>query len=272
LKGLLIAAGIILILIIIVWAGLKVKPARFTDFPQKPGPIETIALPDGLPAPVERYYRKIYGDKIPVIKSAVLSGRATLRPFGPITFQGRFRFTHDVTGHAYRHYIEATFFGLPIFHVNEGYLDGKSYFEGPFGLTDQGPKVDQAANLGMWAEFWSEPSAFLTDPQVHWIAVDEENALLEVPFENTKEHFIVRFDPQTGLPRYTEAMRYQNSNSAQKSLWITTAVSDDWQNGRLVRSVGAATWLQDGKPWALFTIEDFRYNVDVSSYIRARGE
>jgi hypothetical protein len=56
--------------------------------------IKTIPLPEGLPQPVERYYRVVYGDEIPVITSAVLTGHATLRPFGPVFLPARFRFTH----------------------------------------------------------------------------------------------------------------------------------------------------------------------------------
>jgi hypothetical protein len=31
-------------------------------------------LPDGLPAPVERFYRQVYGDDVPRIESAVITG------------------------------------------------------------------------------------------------------------------------------------------------------------------------------------------------------
>ncbi|MGH8246898.1 MAG: DUF6544 family protein, partial [Gammaproteobacteria bacterium] len=91
--------------------------------------LKTIPVPKDLPVPVERFYRKIHGENLPLIESAVISGRAEMR-IGRITFPGRFRFTHDA-GHGYRHYIEATFFGLPLMKVNEHYLDGKSRMELP---------------------------------------------------------------------------------------------------------------------------------------------
>ena len=34
---------------------------------------------------------------------------------------------------------------------------------------------------------------------------------------------------------------------------------------------GAATWMNDGKPWAVFMVEDIVYNVDVKDYVRASG-
>ena len=42
--------------------------------------------------------------------------------------------------------------------------------------------------------------------------------------------------------------------------------------GTQLSAVGSATWLDQGKPWAVFTPEAVKYNVDVSQYILARGE
>ena len=110
-----IVIGILITLVVLVaigWLGLKVKPKPFDPYPAQTPELETIPLPDDLPPPVERFYRAVYGDQIPVIESAVISGRAQMRLFG-ITFPARFRFTH-IAGQDYRHYIEATMFGLPI--------------------------------------------------------------------------------------------------------------------------------------------------------------
>jgi hypothetical protein len=43
-------------------------------------------------------------------------------------------------------------------------------------------------------------------------------------------------------------------------------------NGQLTSITGAAIWMDDGKPWAVFTVEDTAFNVDVSQYIRAKGQ
>ena len=92
------------------WLGLQVKPAPFPAVSGPSAAPETIPLPPGLPAPVERFYRLTYGERVPLITSAIITGRATIRPIpGGPTLPARFRFIHQA-GHNYRHYIEATWF------------------------------------------------------------------------------------------------------------------------------------------------------------------
>ncbi len=270
LRIVLVAAGIVAGLVLVIWAGLQIGPASFDPFPQKEPALQTVPLPTGLPAPVERFYRQVYGDQVPVITSAVVSGKVMARPFGPVALPGRFRITH-IAGQGYRHYIEAGLFGLPLFKVNERYVDGRSLFESPAGNTDNDPLVNQGANLGLWAESVWLPSIFITDPAVHWEPLDEVTALLVVPFEDKNEQYIVRFDPQTGLIQWMESMRYHGAGSPSKTLWMNQSVKWSPLNGRPFLTVGAATWMDDGKPWAVFTVEDVVYNVDVKDYIYAKG-
>lgn len=263
--------GALAALVFVGWLGLQVQPAPFPDYPEASASrIASVPLPAGLPAPVDRYYRKVYGDAVPVITSAVLTGRARIRPNTPFWMPARYRFTH-VAGRDYRHYIEACWFGMPVIRVSERYIDGASLMEVPIIGKESGPKVEWSANQGMWAESWQFPALFVTDTRVKWIAVDDETALLEVPFKETTQQFVVRFDPATGLPTWTETMRYHASSSAEKTLWMTHALEYRELGGVLTNTVGAATWMDDGQPWALFTLEDARFNVDVSTYVRAEG-
>lgn len=260
--------SVIVALLLLGWLGLQIKPNRFFSFSQRTPEVKTVSLREGLPAPVERFYRQLYGDNVPVIESAVMSGRATLRVSG-VTFPGRFRFTHKA-GQGYRHYIEATFFGLPLMKINEHFLDGKSRLELPFGISE-GPQVDQGANLALWAESIWFPSLFLTNSRVRWEAIDEDTALLIVPFGENEQNFVVRFDPETGMLQLMESMRYKETASDNKTLWLNQASEWTSINGSKVPAVGAVTWFDDGTPWAVFRVEDVVYNVDVEEYIRANG-
>ena len=252
------------------WLGLQIKPRPFASYPEQVGTLQTVSLPKDLPTPVARHYQQLYGETVPVITSAVVSGRATIRPFG-FALPARFRFTYEA-GQGYRHYIEATWFGLPIMKVNEWYWDGHGRLELPILGVAEGPHTDQGANLGLWAESAFLPAILLTDPRVRWQAVDEETALLIVPFGETEQQFVVRFDPQTGRQQLMEAIRYRDESS-DKILWLAASESGETITaaGAVLDAVGTATWLDQGQPWAVFTAEEIIYNVDVQAYIHARG-
>jgi hypothetical protein len=267
-KAVLIIVGALVSLILLGWLGLQIKPAPLQPFPQQSGEAETRQLPEGYPAPVERFYRQIYGESVPIIGSFVVTGRAKMRIVG-VTFPARFRFTH-IAGQAYRHYIETTFFGLPLMRVNEHYLEGTSRLELPFGV-EEGPKVDQGANLGLWAETLWLPSIFVADPRVHWEPIDEETALLIVPFADKEQRFVARFDPETGMLHFLESMRFKGTYSEHKTLWINEALEWGTVDGNTTPVLSSATWFDEGTPWAVFTVEDIVHNADVQEYIQARG-
>jgi hypothetical protein len=240
-------------------------------YAEKTPALKTVPLPSGLPAPVARFYKTVYGDEIPVIETVVIKGRAIIAPFG-VKLPARFLFVHNA-GRDYRHYIEATWFGIPIMKVNERYLDGKSLFELPVGAPiEDDPSTNQAANLAVWAEAAWFPSIWVTDPRVRWEAVDENTALMYVPFEGKEENFVMRFNPETGLLDSMEVMRFRDSGpQAKKILWITHNVEGKKIEGTKLDAVGTATWLDQGIPWATFTLEEVKYNVDVREYIRQKG-
>lgn len=269
LRGVLVVGGVLAAVVGIGWAGLHVTPAPFDLPPRTPAAAETIPLPAGLPAPVERFYRLAYGERVPVITSAIISGRGTMRPVaGGPTLPMRFRFTHEV-GRSYRHYIEATVFGIPVLKANEYYVGGKERMELPWA-TSEGPNYDQAGNLGMWAELASLPAAYLTDPRVRWEPVDDVTALLVVPFGEREEHFVVRFDPETGRMTGMEVMRYKG-DANHKTLWITGAQGWGTIGGYNLAPGGTATWLDEGTPWLVMTMEDIAYNVPVDTSFSAKG-
>jgi uncharacterized protein DUF6544 len=194
-----------------------------------------------------------YGERVPLITSAVISGRGTMRPFAGISFPARFRFIHEA-GRTFRAYFELTVCGLPIMKVDEHYVDGRFRQEGtPAGVEEGEPKLDHSANGRMWAE-WATwlPAMLLTDPQVRWMPIDDTTALLVVPFAQAQEHLIARFDPETGKLQYVEMMKYKHADDTTKTLWIN------------------AVWFGD-RPWAEFNIEDVTYNVGVDTSLAAKG-
>jgi hypothetical protein len=262
-------ASLVVLLAVLAWLGLHVKPKPFAPYPEQTPPLDTVNLPADLPAPVARFYQTSIGDEVPVIESAVITGRGRLR-FAGITFPARLRFTHDA-GLGYRHYIEATVFGFPLMRVNEWYLDGKGRMELPVGVIENEPKVNQAANLGLWGESVWLPSIFITDPRVRWEPIDDTTARLIVPFGEEQDSFTVTFDPQTGLISTMEALRYREATDEAKIPWLLDAL--EWQtfHGVEIPSHSSVTWQDEGTPWLVIEVEEVVYNVDIDEYIRARG-
>lgn len=265
--GILIGLGA---LVALAWLGLKVRPRQFAAYPEQTPALETVPIPEGLPAPVERFFRGLYGDEIPVIHTAVVTGRAWLRPFG-FGMPSRYRFIYEA-GQGYRHYIETTFWGLPIMKVDERYLDGHGRMEIPVIGVAEGPKTDAAANQGMWAEAALLPAIWLTDPRVRWEAVDDSTARMIVPFGDEEQEFTAYFDAESGRLQRMETMRFRDE-AGNLIRWqaITLPGETIAAGGATLEATGEALWTDMDKPWATFTAEEVVYNVDVRDYIRARG-
>ena len=154
----LVIVGIVIVIALLGWLGLQIQPQSFPAYPDKTSQLQTVPLPAGLPAPVERFYHTLYGEEIPMIETVVIQGRGVIKPFMNIPFPARFVFVHNA-GKDYRHYIEATLFGVPLMKVNEGYIDGASYFESPMGSLHDDANSNQGANLALWAEGRLVPGA-----------------------------------------------------------------------------------------------------------------
>lgn len=264
-------AGIVVALAVILWLGLRIKPAPFPTYPDPTGDLPRVPLREGLPAPVRRFYEVISGEQILLIHSAVFGGHGQLRFMG-ITFPARWRFIHDA-GRGYRHHIELIIWGISVLTVHETFLDGNFRMVLPMGTEESQPRNDLAANLGLWGESLFLPSIYVTDPRVHWEAIDAEHARLIVPFgdDSQTDSFTVTFDPVSGLITAMETMRFQQPTDTEKQPWRLEP--QDWarMEGLLIPQQATVTWVWDGSPWLTIAVEEIVYNIDVSDYIRAEG-
>ena len=125
--------------------------------------------------------------------------------------------------------------------------------ETPGGVQEGSAKLDQGGNVRLWAEWVSWlPAMLLTDPRLHWEPIDDDTALLMVPFREGQERLVVRFDAATGKLRYVEAMRYKSADAPDKTLWVS------------------GVWFGE-RPWAKFDLHDVAYNVPVDTSVTAKG-
>ncbi len=250
-----------------VGAGFRVRPKSYAVPAPKTPHYSTVNIPSDLPAPVSRYAEAVFGTEIPVIKSALLIGRVDLR-LGRIPMRGRFKIYHEA-GSSYYHLIEVTWFGFPIMTVNERYHNGEAILALPVGRVENNPKVNDSANLGLWAESlaWL-PSILFTDDRVQWESVDDHTARLIVP--NSEVAFTVCFDPYTGLFAEATTLRYRDKNDNNRLRWTNRVTRWSEMNGIQIPLVAETQW-GDEKPWAVWHTEAVIYNLDVSARLNQFG-
>jgi hypothetical protein len=267
-RRLLFVDGVFLLALFVVF-GFRFPVKPFPSFPQADTVnVETIAIPDGLPAPVERFFRQTYGDSVPVYHSAVMSGRGTLRFMG-VTMPARIRFTH-IPNTGYHHYLETTFYGFPIFSVNEHFINGHARFELPFGVQENEPNLDSAANQGLWAEMIAYPSVYITDPRVSWTAKDENSAILTFPYGDSEQTLTFTFDPENGSISRLETMRIKGG-IGEPILWggIISEVRVPGKSEAVQH--WEIQWSDEDSPWLVANLEDLVLNADVDEYIKQKG-
>jgi hypothetical protein len=175
----------------------------------------------------------------------------------------RFQLYH-LPGTAFRREMEITWFGIPVLRALDQYLNGKG-MTGPVGTLATGPTVDQGANMILWAEASFMPSLLITDRRIRWEAIDAHSARLIFPFGEGVDEMIFYFDPESGLPTRTWAMRYRSADGA-KVPWYGETLS--WQSidGIQVPREVAATWEDEGSPWSIWTFEGVVWNTDISEH------
>ena len=152
------------------------------------------------------------------------------------------------------------------------YVDGQLIIDRWRVQSAQTTTVDhtlQAGHHQVIVEYFEQTGLALA--RVSWAPVDAQTALLRVPFGEERETFVMRFDPRTGLLQMLESMRYKEADDAGKQLWINEAQEWASLDGQQTVVVGAVTWFDEGRPWAVFRVEEIVLNADVSEYIRDRG-
>jgi hypothetical protein len=155
--------------------------------------------------------------------------------------------------------------------IFEDFLNQKSRLALPFGVVENEPQVDEAANLGMWSETLMFPGVFLSAEGVRWEPIDATTAKLIVPFGEKEDEFTVYFNPQTGLIDKMAAMRWKEAGDSEKTLWEAQAIEWGEIKGWKMPVLFAAQWMDESSPWLVARIEDVAWNVDVSEYIHQEG-
>jgi hypothetical protein len=263
--------GIVAVLLTIGWLGFQIEPESFPPHPETTKDAGAVNVSPDIPEPVKRYYEAASGSHVPVIRSAVVWGKAKLRINGiwvPVRSK-----TYYLSGQAFHRHMEVTWFGWTILKVSDVYRNGKGFtkIEGLLNMTETGEKIDQGSNLAMWGEIVFTPSVSLTDTRARWEAIDDDSVRLVVPYGEKNDSLDFKFDPKTGLITQILAMRYKGQNE-EKTPWLINIT--EWMTSHYVKipSRFSVTWEDEGSPWSYWTVEDVEYNVDVGEMINEAQE
>jgi hypothetical protein len=261
------AAAAVAGVVALSWLGLRIRPR-----PQRqPGPsraADEVILPADLPQPVERFYRAL-GDgdlRAKQVDTFTLWGRARMKqgplPWLPVTFWSEHR-----TGWSGLQLLAVTWFRLPILRARDSYLEERG--EMTIGRRRvSGPEIDQGENLFLWAELVLVPSVLATRPGVHWEPINDVTARLIVPFGDTEDEIVFRFDPGTGLLEHGTASRYQTVGGPKVG-WRIGYHAWRWFDAGLYPSKITVTWLGRGRPWFILDVDGIAINAPVSDRLSA---
>jgi hypothetical protein len=259
--------GIAVIFLGIIWLGFQIEPKSFSPHPEKTNDAGTVDVPPDIPALVKRYYDAAAGSMVPVIKSAVVWGKAKLRINGiwmPVRFKAYY-----LPGQAFIRYLEVTWFGKTVLTVSDSCINGEGVLkiEGLLNKRETGEKIDQGQNLAMWGESVFMPSVFFTNTSASWETVDDKTMRLVIPYGQQNDSLDFKFDLKTGLISQIWAMRYKGQNE-EKTPWMIDIT--EWMTSHYIKvpSRFSLTWEDEGSPWSYWTVEDVEYNVEISEMLK----
>jgi hypothetical protein len=246
------------------WLGLQVKPANFPQPENVERDMGTMPLPGGLPEPVRRYYLAAIGTDIPCVETMAAWGRARMRR--GVWMPLRYRLSH-LAGRAFMREMEVTWVGQTLIKGVDSFTDGHGKMQ-IAGAVDISEKIDQGANMVLWAEqLVFMPSALFSHPRVRWEALDDVSARLVFPLGEGEDSMTVWFDAETALPTKVTALRYK-STTGEKTAW--QGEYQNWKNfgGKRFPSRFAVTWEDEGSPWSYWEIEGVVFNAEVPPELR----
>jgi hypothetical protein len=252
--------------------GFRVRPRlRMSTSPDADPPrASAVSLPDDLPTPVVRFYRTLGSEdaRVPSIDTFVLWGRAWMRraplPRLPVTFWSAHR-----VGWSGRQRLAVTWFGLPLLRGMDDYIDGHGRMR--IGRRQvEGPEIDQGENLFLWAELLFVPSVIASRADVRWEPVDENRAVLHVPFGAASDRLDVEFDPVTGRMSECRAMRYRTPGDPKVGWHIRYERWSRFPAGFFPGRI-SVRWADQSRPWFVLDVDGVAINVAVDADLAGPG-
>ena len=254
-------AGLIGVGVGIGVGGFLVPPRATTrDTIQTAGSEEKLELPDALPDGFVRYAHTVFGDPIPAFDTAVIRGRARMRPISGGPWLHARMTTNHLLGRAFAAEFSVTWFGMPTLRAADAYLDGRGIVERSGWRPHAAPELDQSAAMFMWLEAGMFPQSWRT-PGLTFRQVDEVTLELGIP--GLDDPITWRMDPVTWAPREVSAPRYREVGGP-KIVW--RAELGPFRDYGPMRwwSSASAIWDDQGTPWLAWAVDEVRPGAPVT--------
>ena len=262
-KGMWLLGGSLATVAGIGWLGLQVKPLNFPA-PASSGSLdEAMVVAEDLPQPILHHFQGSFGEKVPLIKTAVVWGHARIKRAG-LWVPARYQVYYQA-GAAFYRAIQLTWFGQPILSGHTALLNnqGELFTRGLFNLDVRGDEMTQSQVLSLWAESLYTPSVLLGGTSARWLSRDEESARLMVPYGEGEETLVWRVDPQTGWLAQVNALR-QRFGTAYKVPWRVDYSAWTAYRGVYIPAHMSMSWEDSIGTYAEFEADGAVFNVDIS--------
>lgn len=240
---------------------LRVDVRRlFAQVPETAGRIYYETQLDGLPAPVQRYFRHVLRDGQPYLRGLRLRHGGQFKSdlkkdWMPI--KGEQYITADPPGFIWQG-TTLQFVARDEFVAGHGRLAVRLLGAVPIA-GGTGPAYDQGELLRWLVESTWLPTALLPSQYIAWTAIDDHSARLTLTHRGHSVSCLARFN-ERGEMTECEASRQMDEDTQRP--WLARFEQYRRWHGVLIPTVGEASWIIDGQrqPYARFTVVELDYD------------
>lgn len=207
---------------------------------------------NGLPAPVQRYFRKVLTEGQPLIAAAHVRQEGTFNARPGNDMWSRFTASQDVVtqrpGFVWN--ADIRMFGVVPVRVHDAYVAGEGILHGALlGLLkvmeNRGtPEIAQGELYRYLAEAAWYPTALLPSQGVRWEAVDDSSARVTLADAGTSVTMLFRFNSEDLIESvYTEGRAREENGRMIPTPWEGKWSRYESHNGMLVPMEGEVAWV-----------------------------
>jgi len=215
---------------------------------------------EGLPKPVQRYFRHVLKEGQPYISYVRLKHNGwfkTGKDKKAMDIKGEQYFTAEKPGFVWKG-------KTSMFTARDMYLDGKgSLTVHLFSLIrivrEEGPNVDQGELLRWLGESVWFPTNLLPNKHLQWLPVNDHQARLNFEYQGLSVYYIVTFNEANEIEQL-ETERYMGNKGLTP--WMGRVSDYQEVEGVKVPSLIEASWmLKDGKyTYGRFRVQQMQYD------------